>query len=41
MATADIKTVRDMEDARLKEVLVKVSIVQFYLRFRQATGQRE
>jgi large subunit ribosomal protein L29 len=41
MATADIKTVRDMDDARLKEELVKLKKEQFNLRFQQATGQLE
>jgi large subunit ribosomal protein L29 len=41
MATADIKTVRDMDDARLKEELMKLKKEQFNLRFQQATGQLE
>ncbi|MBN8608848.1 MAG: 50S ribosomal protein L29 [Caulobacterales bacterium] len=41
MANADIKTVRDMDDARLKEELGKLKKEQFNLRFQQATGQLE
>ena len=41
MASTDIKTVRDMDDARLKEELGKLKKEQFNLRFQQATGQLE
>ncbi|GIK48184.1 MAG: 50S ribosomal protein L29 [Alphaproteobacteria bacterium] len=41
MADADIKTVRDMDEARLKEELGKLKKEQFNLRFQQATGQLE
>jgi large subunit ribosomal protein L29 len=41
MATADLKTVRDMDDGRLKDELVKLKKEQFNLRFQQATGQLE
>ena len=41
MANADIKTVRDMDEARLKEELGKLKKEQFNLRFQQATGQLE
>ncbi len=41
MATADVKTVRDMDDGRLKDELVKLKKEQFNLRFQQATGQLE
>ncbi|WP_167755549.1 50S ribosomal protein L29 [Vitreimonas flagellata] len=41
MAEADIKTVRDMDSARLKEELGKLKKEQFNLRFQQATGQLE
>ena len=41
MASADIKSVRDMDDARLKEELGKLKKEQFNLRFQQATGQLE
>ena len=41
MASVDIKTVRDMDDARLKEELGKLKKEQFNLRFQQATGQLE
>ena len=41
MAVQDIKTVRDMDDGRLKEELVKLKKEQFNLRFQQATGQLE
>jgi large subunit ribosomal protein L29 len=38
---SDIKTVRDMDEARLKDELVKLKKEQFNLRFQQATGQLE
>jgi large subunit ribosomal protein L29 len=41
MATPDIKTVRDMDEARLGEELGKLKKEQFNLRFQQATGQLE
>lgn len=41
MADADIKTVRDMDEARLKEELGKLKKEQFNLRFQKATGQLE
>jgi large subunit ribosomal protein L29 len=41
MASADIKTVRDMDQARLNEELIKLKKEQFNLRFQQATGQLE
>jgi len=41
MANADVKTVRDMDDARLKDELGKLKKEQFNLRFQQATGQLE
>jgi len=41
MATPDITTVRDMDEARLKEELGKLKKEQFNLRFQQATGQLE
>jgi len=41
MATADIKTVRDMDAPRLKDDLAKLKKEQFNLRFQQATGQLE
>ncbi len=41
MAEADIKNVRDMDEARLKEELGKLKKEQFNLRFQQATGQLE
>ncbi len=41
MASADIDTVRDMDDARLKDELAKLKKEQFNLRFQQATGQLE
>lgn len=41
MANADIKTVRDMDEARLKDELGKLKKEQFNLRFQQATGQLE
>ncbi len=41
MANVDIKTVRDMDEARLKEELGKLKKEQFNLRFQQATGQLE
>ena len=41
MAAADIKSVRDMDDARLKDELAKLKKEQFNLRFQQATGQLE
>ena len=37
----DIKSVRDMDDGRLKEELLKLKKEQFNLRFQQATGQLE
>ena len=40
-AQNDIKTVRDMDEARLKEELGKLKKEQFNLRFQQATGQLE
>ncbi|UPT65053.1 MAG: 50S ribosomal protein L29 [Hyphomonadaceae bacterium JAD_PAG50586_4] len=36
-----MKTVRDMDSARLKEELGKLKKEQFNLRFQQATGQLE
>jgi large subunit ribosomal protein L29 len=41
MANTDIKSVRDKDDARLKEDLVALKKEQFNLRFQQATGQLE
>ena len=41
MDVQDIKTVRDMDDGRLKEELAKLKKEQFNLRFQQATGQLE
>jgi large subunit ribosomal protein L29 len=41
MADADIKSVRDMDVARLKDELVSLKKEQFNLRFQQATGQLE
>ena len=41
MATADIKTVRDMDQARLNEELTKLKKEQFNLRFQAASGQLE
>ena len=41
MANADIKTVRDMDEGRLKDELSKLKKEQFNLRFQQATGQLE
>ena len=41
MASLDIKSVRDMDDTRLKEELGKLKKEQFNLRFQQATGQLE
>ena len=41
MASAEIKTVRDMDEARLKEELLSLKKEQFNLRFQQATGQLE
>ncbi|HYD88321.1 MAG TPA: 50S ribosomal protein L29 [Vitreimonas sp.] len=41
MANADIKTVRDMDEARLKDELASLKKEQFNLRFQQATGQLE
>ncbi|MBY0567016.1 MAG: 50S ribosomal protein L29 [Hyphomonadaceae bacterium] len=38
---ADVKTVRDMDEARLKEELSSLKKEQFNLRFQQATGQLE
>ena len=40
-AQNDIKVVRDMDEARLKEELGKLKKEQFNLRFQQATGQLE
>jgi large subunit ribosomal protein L29 len=40
-AQNDIKSVRDMDAARLKEELVTLKKEQFNLRFQQATGQLE
>lgn len=41
MADADIKSVREMDSARLKEELGKLKKEQFNLRFQRATGQLE
>lgn len=41
MASQDIKSVRDMDAARLKVELVSLKKEQFNLRFQQATGQLE
>ena len=41
MASADIKTVRDMDESRLKDELASLKKEQFNLRFQQATGQLE
>jgi large subunit ribosomal protein L29 len=41
MAQADIKTVRGMDEARLKDELTSLKKEQFNLRFQQATGQLE
>ncbi len=38
---ADVKTVRDMDEGRLKDELAKLKKEQFNLRFQQATGQLE
>ncbi|PZO53241.1 MAG: 50S ribosomal protein L29 [Alphaproteobacteria bacterium] len=41
MAQTDIKTVRDQDEARLKDELLSLKKEQFNLRFQQATGQLE
>ncbi len=41
MANTDIKTVRDQDEARLKDELLSLKKEQFNLRFQQATGQLE
>ncbi|MBL8542991.1 MAG: 50S ribosomal protein L29 [Hyphomonadaceae bacterium] len=38
---ADVKTVREMDEGRLKDELAKLKKEQFNLRFQQATGQLE
>jgi large subunit ribosomal protein L29 len=40
-AQNDIKTVRDMDEGRLKDELANLKKEQFNLRFQQATGQLE
>ncbi len=39
--TADVKTARGFDEARLKEELSSLKKEQFNLRFQQATGQLE
>jgi large subunit ribosomal protein L29 len=39
--TADVKTTRGFDEARLKEELSSLKKEQFNLRFQQATGQLE
>jgi large subunit ribosomal protein L29 len=39
--TADVKTARGFDEARLKEELSALKKEQFNLRFQQATGQLE
>ena len=41
MANTDIKTVRDQDEARLKDELLSLKKEQFNLRFQQAPGQVE